>query len=129
MVLTCKGEWSLIARVRTIALSHAALHLARPLRVILERATPLSHIVSESRPDRPPSGAGPLSHGSKDGGRPDQLVLYRDAPASDFLAGKTLEAECPQYYTWQNMLRGYCRCEYLYNGVNYIIKIIYVIEE
>ena len=50
-----------------------------------------------------------LSLASKDGGRLDQLVLYRDAPASDFLAGKTLAAECPQYYTWPNMLRGYGR--------------------
>jgi hypothetical protein len=36
-------------------------------------------------------------------------VLYRDAPASDFLGGKTLEAECPQGYTWPNLLRGGCR--------------------
>jgi hypothetical protein len=35
-------------------------------------------------------------------------MLYRDAPASDFLGGKTLAAECPQY-TWPNLLRGYCR--------------------
>jgi hypothetical protein len=45
---------------------------------------------------------------SKDGGRLHQLVLYRDAPASDFLGGKTFAAECPQY-TWPNLLRGYCR--------------------
>ncbi len=45
---------------------------------------------------------------SKDGGRPDQLVLYRDAPASDFLGGKTLEAECP--FTWRSALwKGYFR--------------------
>jgi hypothetical protein len=46
---------------------------------------------------------------SKDGWRLNQLVLYRDAPASDFLGGKTLEAECPPKYAWKNMLRGYCR--------------------
>jgi hypothetical protein len=44
-----------------------------------------------------------------DGGRVHQLVLYRNAPVADFLAGKTLEAECPPFYTWPNMLRGYCR--------------------
>jgi hypothetical protein len=46
---------------------------------------------------------------SKDGGRLDQLVLYRDAPASDFLAAKKLEAEkCP--FTWRSALwKGYFR--------------------
>jgi hypothetical protein len=45
---------------------------------------------------------------SKDGGRLHQLVLYRDAPASDFLGGKTLEAECP--FTWRSALwKGYFR--------------------
>ena len=48
---------------------------------------------------------------SKDGGRPELLALYRDAPAGDFLGGRRLEtSECPETYTWRNMLRGYCRC-------------------
>jgi hypothetical protein len=46
---------------------------------------------------------------SKDGGRLHQLVLYREAPASDFLGGKALEAECP--FTWRSALwKGYFRC-------------------
>ena len=48
--------------------------------------------------------------GSKDGGRLDQLQLYRDAPPADFRGGETLEAsECPATHTWSNMLLGYCR--------------------
>ena len=35
-------------------------------------------------------------------------MLYRDASASDFLGGKTLEAECP--FTWRSALwKGYFR--------------------
>jgi hypothetical protein len=69
---------------------------------ILSRYDPKrSFFILSSIPSRPPPPpARPPA--SKDGGQLEQLVLYRYAPASDFLGGKTLEAECP--FTWRSVL-------------------------
>ena len=44
----------------------------------------------------------------QDGGSEAQLAMYREAAAADFLAGRRLQDECPNY-TWRNVLLGWFR--------------------
>ncbi len=85
----------------------SCINLVLPRSITLHAI--LSSIYIHTCISPPPTHIHTLPPASKDGGRLDQLVLYRDAPASDFLGGKTLAAECPPFYTWPNLLRGYCR--------------------